>query len=315
MDAGRRPATQRERALAGEEPSEERDQPVARRQRNVTVGGVGGPRVYITSQSAKLGRGGAHERVGRTVGPVQRLRPPIHCRRPHRELAALSTAQRIALQQPRELAAFELARHRPDDLRTARPPCRHGVQPAQSGDAHDVAQSVRVVSALVERHPAEPAAPAVVRRDAERALSLDEAGQRVPVDVIDALRGRQRPHFLRRSSDCSSHLVSTVGRVTDAFSVPGLPNLCYQALESALAAVVGPLPPPQLAGDFVEERRPFSLHEKPTGIQSAACSRRTTAARDGCGSCWPELSPWSRPAPTTRSPRGSSKRRASKPCT
>ena len=64
---------------------------------------LGSAGVYITPQSANLGRGAGQDVVRCTGGPVQRGRPQVHRGRPHGELTALATAQRIALQQPRDL--------------------------------------------------------------------------------------------------------------------------------------------------------------------------------------------------------------------
>jgi hypothetical protein len=127
---------------------------------------------------------------------VQALHPLVHGGGPDRELAPFAAAQRKAPQQADELAAFQLARHRPHDLRTARSPGRHGIEPVEPGHAHDVEQRVRVVGSLVERHGAEPRPTAIVRRDHERSLGLDESCERVAVQLADALRSRDGPRLL-----------------------------------------------------------------------------------------------------------------------
>jgi hypothetical protein len=71
------------------------------------------------------------------------------------------------------------------------------VQPAEPGDTRDVHEHVCIVGSLGQRHATQPRAPAVVGTNVERRLGLDEARQRVTIEVVDALRTRNASRLLR----------------------------------------------------------------------------------------------------------------------
>jgi hypothetical protein len=113
-------------------------------------------------------------RCGAT-GAVPRLTPLDDGRRPYRELAPLTAAKRITVQEIHQPTAFELALHGPADLWTTVPLRWTSGEPTQPGNARDIDQHVGVVVALRHRHVTDPRAPAIVRANAERCLGVDES--------------------------------------------------------------------------------------------------------------------------------------------
>jgi hypothetical protein len=172
VDARDRATIKAERSFAGKEATEEGRQAIgACARRSPLIGSID-----ITPKLAKL-FGVRTERTvrSRATGAIERLSPLDDRRRPYRELARLTPAKRITLQEIHEPTAFELALHGPADLWTTLPLRRTSGEPTQPGNPRDVDQHVAVVVALGQRHVTDPRAPAIVGTNAERCLGFDES--------------------------------------------------------------------------------------------------------------------------------------------